>query len=135
MLTDYPEYNLKYENDEIRTKWKKIVDIKEQVAKKLEEARAEKVIGHSLNAKVILYAENDEYDFLMKNSELLKTVFIISELNIEKNERANETKLGIKVENAPGEKCERCWMYKEDVGKDKEYPTICHRCAEVMRKI
>ena len=56
MLTNYPEPNPQYENDDIRTKWSKIVDIKEIVSKKLEEARAEKIIGHSLNAKVILYA-------------------------------------------------------------------------------
>ena len=135
MLTNYPELNPKYENDELREKWKQIVEVKELVAKKLEAARAEKVIGHSLNAKVTLYAENDLYDFLKENKELLKTVFIISALEIEKNERANEIKLGIKVEVAPGEKCERCWMYSEEVGKDKENPTLCHRCSEVMKKL
>ena len=109
--------------------------IKELVAKKLEEARALKTIGHSLNAKVTLYAEKDLYEFLKENKDLLKTVFIISSLEIEENERANEVKLGIKVEVASGEKCERCWMYSEEVGKDEEHPTLCHRCADVMKKL
>ena len=44
-------------------------------------------------------------------------------------------KLGIKVEVAPGEKCERCWMYSEEVGCDEKHPTLCHRCADVMKKL
>ena len=135
MLTNYPNYNEQYENEEIRTKWEKIVKIKEIVAKKLEEARAEKVIGHSLNAKVIIYAEAEDYNFIKENLQLLQSVFIISSLEVQKNERADEEKLGVKVEVAPGEKCERCWMYSETVGEDHDQPTLCHRCAEVMKKL
>ena len=135
MLTNYPEENSKYDNEELRAKWEKIVNIKELVAKKLEEARAEKLIGHSLNAKVTLYAEEELYKFIQENKKLLQTVFIISALEVEKNERTNEDKLGIKVEVASGEKCERCWMYSETVGHDHNHPTLCNRCVDVMKKI
>ena len=40
---------------------------------------------------------------------------------------------GVKVEQAEGEKCERCWMFSNTVGEDKENPTICHRCSEVLK--
>ena len=93
MLSYYPEINEKYNNKELEEKWNKIIKIKELVSKKLEEARSEKVIGHSLNAKVTLYAEKDEYEFLLENKELLMTVFIVSGLEIEKNERKNEEKV------------------------------------------
>ena len=134
MLTDYPIVNEEYENAELRAKWEKIVNIKEIVSKKLEEARAEKVIGHSLNAKVTLYAEGDLYNFIKDNSKLLQSVFITSGVEVEENQRTNEEKLGVKVEQAEGEKCERCWMYSTTVGEDKENPTICHRCSEVLKK-
>ncbi len=133
MLTTYPEVNLQYENEELRAKWEKIVKIKEIVSKKLEEARAEKIIGHSLNAKVTLFAEGDLYKFIKENKELLQTVFIISNLEVEENQRSNEEKLGVKIEQAEGEKCERCWMYSTTVGEDKENPTICHRCSEALK--
>ena len=133
MLTSYPLENTKYDNEEIREKWEKIVHIKEIVSKKLEEARAAKVIGHSLNAKVILYAEGDLYKFMKENLELLKTVFIVSGLEAQENQRANEEKLGVKIEQAEGKKCERCWMYSETVGEDKENPTICHKCSEALK--
>ena len=56
------------------------------------------------------------------------TVFIVSGLEIVKG--ASD----IKVEVAEGEKCERCWMYSTTVGEDKENPTICHRCSQVIKE-
>ena len=133
MLTDYPEPNDMYDNQELTDKWNKILKVKDIVAKELENARAEKKIGSSLNAKVTIYAEKEQYKFLKENEELLKTVFIISAIDIEENARKDEIKLGVKVQQAPGEKCERCWMYSETVGQDKENPTICHRCSEALK--
>jgi isoleucyl-tRNA synthetase len=127
MLTYYPEVNSEYENKELEAKWERIIKIKENVAKKLEEARAAKVIGHSLNAKVIISAEGSEYEFLKNNEELLMTVFIVSGLEVVQGAS------NIKVEVADGEKCERCWMYSTTVGEDKENPTICHRCSENLK--
>lgn len=127
MLTNYPEVNPKYENKELEEKWNKIIKLKEAVAKKLEEARAEKIIGHSLNAKVVISEEGEELKFLNDNKDQLMTVFIVSGLEIK--EGASE----IKVEVAEGEKCERCWMYSTTVGEDKENLGICHRCSEALK--
>lgn len=129
MLTDFPEVNEEYDNKEITEKWNKIIKLKDIVSKELENARAAKTIGHSLNAKVTIYAEGAQYEFIKENLELLKTIFIISDIEIMENARKDEVKLGVKVEQASGEKCERCWMYSETVGKNKEHPTICERCS------
>ena len=133
MLTNYPEPNAMYDNKELTEKWNKIIKLKDIVAKELENARAEKKIGNSLNAKITIYAEGEQYKFIKENLELLQTVFIVSALEVEENARKDEVKLGVKVEQAPGEKCERCWMYSETVGEDKEHPTICHRCSENLK--
>ena len=133
MLTDFPQVNEKYDNEELTEKWNRIIKLKDIVSKELENARAEKTIGHSLNAKVTIYAEGAQYEFIKQNLELLETVFIISAIDVKENERKDEVKLGVKVEGAPGEKCERCWMYSETVGEDKEHPTICHRCSENIK--
>ena len=127
MLTNWPDENPKYDNKEIEEKWERIVALKEEVAKKLEEARAEKIIGHSLNAKVILTAEGDEYNFLKSIEKELMAVFIVSALEIKEGTK------DIAIEVAKGEKCERCWMYSETVGQDKENPGICHRCSENLK--
>ena len=133
MLTDFPVIDEKYDNKEIAEKWERIIRLKDIVAKELENARTAKIIGHSLNAKVVIYAEQEQYEFIKQNLELLQTVFIVSCLEVKQNERKNEVKLGVKVEQAPGQKCERCWMYSETVGEDEENPTICHRCSENIK--
>ncbi len=131
MLSYYPEVNEKYENSELEEKWNKIIKVKEIVAKELEVARTEKIIGHSLNAKVIIYADGEEYKFLKENEELILPVLIVSALEIQNKKVDNE--IEVKVEVAPGEKCERCWMYSETVGEDKENPTICKRCSNALK--
>jgi len=40
----------------------------------------------------------------------------------------------IEVSKARGKKCERCWKYSEDVGKDSAHPTVCARCSRVLRE-
>ena len=136
MLNSWPEVNPEYTDDALDVKWEKIVMLKEEVSKKLELARADKVIGHSLNAKVILTADGNKYHFLEENKELLQEVFIVSGLELVKGtEKDSDSNFGIKVEikTADGEKCERCWMYSNTVGEDKENPTICHRCSESLK--
>ncbi len=130
MLTDYPKFKPEYENKELEERWNKIIELKEEVSKKLEEARMEKVIGHSLNAKVTLYTNDDKYEQLMKDADLLATVFIVSKVEVENNKREEDNEIGIKVEAADGEKCERCWMYSDTVGKDHTHPTLCKRCID-----
>ncbi len=134
MLTSWPNLNEEYNNKELVKKWNKIEKIKELVAKKLEIARTEKVIGHSLNAKVTLYAEGENYKFLKEVEEHLQPVLIVSQVFIEENARKDENeKIGVKVEMADGKKCERCWMYSTTVGEDKDNPTICHRCSDAIK--
>ena len=132
MLSNWPEVNEEYDNGELAEKWNHILELKELVAKELELARANKTIGHSLNAKVTLYANEKEYEFLKENQDLLTTVFIVSDLHVEQNARKDENKIGVKVEVAEGEKCERCWKYSTSVGKNSKYPTLCDKCSEVM---
>lgn len=126
MLAYYPEVNPKFENKELEAKWDRILKLKEETAKVLEEARAQKLIGQSLNAKVVFTANGDDYKFLKENEELLKLVFIVSGLEI------REGSYNIKVELADGQKCERCWKYSPTVGLSKLNPCVCADCAKVL---
>ncbi len=134
-ITENPEYI----NEELETKWNNIIKLRGEVNKVLEAARRDKVIGHSLNAVVRLYADNQEYiDFLKANEDKLEDVFIISKVEIagtkDDTYTASEEIKGlyIKADKAPGEKCERCWKYSEELGKSEEHPLLCPRCTEVL---
>lgn len=136
MLEDYPKYDEKLYNKKLDDKFKKIIEIKELVSKKLEEAREEKLIGQTLEAKVIISAnkENKLYQIIENNKNLIEDVLIVSELELKEDSSIEKEELSVNISRAEGEKCERCWKYTKDVGIDKENPTICKRCSEVLRK-
>ena len=97
--------------------------------KALEEARNKKLIGQSLQAKVVLKAQGALYDFLKGVEEVLSTVFITSQVVLEKKDSGA---LEAEVLVAEGDKCERCWTYSDTVGKAEEHPTLCKRCSSVL---
>lgn len=112
-------------------KWDKIHAIRDDVLVALEKKRNEKVIGKSLEAKVVLYTKDDLSDIL---SELDKA-FIVSQVEIGEGEgefSGNVEGLTITVEKATGEKCARCWTYSETVGKNEKHSDLCARCASVI---
>jgi len=142
LLADWPQVLEEYVDAELEKRWDNILEIRGEVSKALELARNNKVIGHSLNAKVEIYAEGETYKFLNEVRDFLQTVFIVSmvELNegikdgVEYTYTSEENKeLAVVVSVAPGEKCERCWVYSETVGKDSEHPTLCSRCVGVLK--
>lgn len=143
LLASWPEVE-DIKDDELEAKWDKMLEIRTEVSKALELARKEKIIGNSLNAKIYINAEGETYDFLESMRDYLETVFIVSQLELNKgNESINENYykseaiagLSVLVEQAPGEKCERCWIYSPTIGEDKEHETLCSRCANVVRQI
>ncbi len=120
--------------------WEKLIAVKSTVNKATEAARAEKMIGHSLEAAVKVYADKELLELLKNYEKELPYIFITSKATVHPISKAPETAVseeGIKVivEKAPGEKCERCWMFSEETGKDKNYPDVCPRCAEVLKKM
>lgn len=132
MLNYYPKVNPEYNDDALEMKWSKLLKVRDNVSKKLEEERAEKIIGTSLEAKVTLFAEGEQYDFLKGKEELLKEIFIVSGVEIQNNRRNEDTEvdIGVKVSKADGQKCERCWSYSVTVGLNKKYSTICEKCIK-----
>jgi len=119
---------------EFAEKWSKIMAVRDDVKKVLESARAEKVIGSSLEAAVVLHCSEEVYSFL--NSipmDELADLLIVSQVDLAKdNEGAKGLVdgLGVSVQRAAGNKCLRCWKYDPAVGDDG----LCPRCAKVLKK-
>ena len=143
LLTDWYKENDDYLNPEIENKWVEIIKVRKEANKSLEKARQgkDRIIGNSLDAKVMLHSTDAEIQkFLVENREKLELALIVSEVEIVENIDETFTKgeeatdLYIKVLHAEGEKCERCWKYSKELGKDPEHPTLCPRCASVLKK-
>ena len=116
-------------DEEFMEKWEKIDELRDIVNKALEEARGQKLIGKSLEVKVTLNCGRDWYEFAKSVENDLVSAFIVSAVDVEKSEFDG---VDVKVEVAPGEKCERCWTHSDTVGKCAEHPTLCARCAEIV---
>lgn len=117
-------------------KWDQIYAVTGDVQKALEVKRSEKMIGKSLDAKVTLYCDGALYDFLQPITKDLETIFICSQVAVEKGtgEFNGELEgLSITVTKAEGEKCERCWKFDASVGTVSDHPTLCTRCASALK--
>lgn len=134
-LNDMPEKSGMTYSDEFVAKWDYIYDLRVDAKKALELKRADKVIGSSLEADLVI-AASDDYDKLVNIKDILPAVFIVSKVDIENTAegeyKGETTGLGFTVKKASGRKCERCWIYSDTVGECDEHPTLCERCAHTV---
>ena len=137
-LSKWIEANPEYLNEELAKKWDKIARLRREVNKKLEAERQTGLIGHSLDARVLLNIANDEYSFIKDYTENeVSDLFIVSQVKFVNDNLAESEIEGISisVEKASGEKCERCWKYDEEVGHAHNHSDVCPRCASVLEKM
>lgn len=139
-LTDWPQAKPEHYNEEIATKWDKLLEIRSELTKILEVARQAKTIGHSLDAAITIYAEGEVYQSLKEMETRLAMLLIVSEAHLVEGlenapanaEKSPEMALAASVKASEYAKCERCWIHRESVGQNAEHETICERCASVI---
>jgi isoleucyl-tRNA synthetase len=120
---------------ELAARWAQIFEVREVVLRALEEARAAKQIGSSLEARVELKLKDPLYTTLSKYQGELRYVLIVSKVGVVKTDDAASPDIGVEVFRADGGKCDRCWNYSERVGEFHRYPTVCERCIEALAEI
>ena len=141
-LAGWPSVEVSTQDPELEAKWERVFKVREVVAKALEEARRGKTIGHSLGASVHLAASAEWFAELQKVPDLDK-IFIVSGVSLEPGEPREDGYLSleevpgiwVKVEQAGGGKCERCWVYSPTVGEDETHQTLCKRCLDVINQM
>jgi len=126
-------------DDDRARNWERLLAVREQVLKALEQARVAKAISGALEARVRLSANGDLAKLLEKYAASLPALFIVSQtdiLPIGAQAKAQELEtLSIEIQRADGGKCERCWNYSTHVGESAEYPTVCERCLAALAEI
>ncbi len=138
----------KWRNAELAESWETLRKLRTDVNKVLEQARIEKLIGSSLEAKALIHIPHkqlgdaikafnpaigngiDELRYLLLTSqvELLDSAEALQGLKY----TAQTEDWVIGVTNADGEKCDRCWNYSTHVGESAEHPLICERCVAAL---
>lgn len=136
MFNDMPEVSGETFEPANKERFAQLMAIRNDVKLALEQARAAKVIGSSLDAEVTLFCDDKEkYDKLNGETDELASLFIASKvkvLNSGEGEFKGETGISVTVKHAEGEKCARCWIYSDTVGQDPNHPTLCSRCAHIV---
>ena len=150
-------------DESLSARWEQIFKERSEVLKALEEARSRNIIGHSLDAKVLLHTMNGTMprigELLQQDEQRAEDILIVSQGAVVRDssdaavttamQRASEAQdvdgrflyqsqplnCMIEVAKASGRKCERCWKYSEDVGRDPAHPTVCARCARVLTEL
>ena len=121
-------------DEAFEAKWDRIMAIRDDVKKVLEQARADKVIGSALEAGLTLYCSKEVYDFLNAiPMDELADLFIVSHVELVEGEggvKGLVEGLGVSAAHAVGNKCLRCWKYDTSVGEDG----LCPRCAKVLKQ-
>ena len=108
----------------LEAKFDKFMELREGILKALEEARANKVIGKSFNARLTIYAPKNVIEELNSLNCNLAQILIVSQLEIKEDD-----KIHFEVKEAQGHTCSRCWMIVEDELIDG----LCPRCHEIVK--
>lgn len=129
-LAAFPTANKELIDLPLEQEWEAVWRIREAVNKKIEEKRVEKVIGHALDAKVVLTVSAEDYKVLTGLGDEMKDVFIVSQIEV-----LQGAELTIEVMKAEGVKCERCWQYATDVTTEGPFPNTCKRCRDTLTSL
>jgi isoleucyl-tRNA synthetase len=139
-LERFPEVPLEWLDDTLKREWDRLLEVRREVAKALELARGQKLIGSGLEASVRITSAPEDLPALLKAKQaVLQTLFIVSRVEVGRGaagavhyESQEIPGLVIDVDRAPGDKCERCWMRRPAVGQSAAHPTLCDRCVAVV---
>ena len=151
-LRQLPDVPKQWADEALAEKWKRVQEVRQVVTGALERKRNEKVIGSSLQAKPIVYIVHDDAQILATVD--FAEICITSDIKVEDFASFSSVSsklepgrpptnaftvsgiidVGVIVETAPGEKCERCWRVLPEVGQQPAHKTLCKRCADAVSR-
>jgi isoleucyl-tRNA synthetase len=144
-LSEFPKDDGRLIDQQLVTRWQRLIKVRDAVNVDLERLRQQKVIGTSLAAKVKIRTVGSLADLLERYRSELPTLFIASQAEVTRDEGLRPPANGdatvvhehdsfahIEVGRADGVKCERCWRYVPRVSSDPAHPGICERCEEAL---
>ncbi len=127
-LAGWPDLPRAWQQPELAESWQKLAKLRTTVTVALEKERVQKVIGSSLEAKVILTGQRFPPEILQYQADL-RYLFIVSQVELMPAEHTDVT---ITISKADGHKCPRCWNYSTHIGESSRHPEVCERCDEAL---
>jgi isoleucyl-tRNA synthetase len=122
-LQEFPQSQDRY--DKANAQVAELLRLRGVIAQAIERARQEKLIGNTLEARVVLHSDSDVTEKIAQ--EELEEFFIVSDLTIHQGKEASAS-----VTKTPYAKCARCWRHRSTVGASAAHPDLCDRCENVV---
>lgn len=130
-LGEFPKEDRTWISEDERRDARNLIEIREVVLKEIEKAREAKHLGNSLEARAVLKATGLQADLLRRHAAGLREMFIVSDVAIEPGDAGA---LSVRIERAPGAKCDRCWNFSPGLGLRPASPALCPRCAAAVER-
>ena len=132
---DYPTYEER-DDSKLFEEYEKVIDLRRDVLKALEEARNNKIIGSAQEAIVYLDANKEHQELVNEfTKEELSTLFVTSEVEFGVNEDSKDYEVSkVAVRHHEGQKCSRCWNYSKLALIQDDGDYLCPRCQKVIHK-
>lgn len=138
MFSSMPKVNPAYNDDALSSKWDKLIAVRNDVNRAMEPVRNAKIIGKSLDAEVVVYADGEIKELLDLMSAELAELFITSKATVSDESAPADAFVGeivkVSVEASKHEKCGRCWVHSETVGTIEGFDGICADCVRKLTK-
>ena len=149
LLNQMPMPSEKYAfSKENEAKWDKLLRLRLDINKALENARSSNIIGKPLDADVTVYDVDSSLTFLSEfcsgsegsSNNAISELFIVSSLSIisgkgEGMAGREFSGISIDVKRSDAPKCARCWAHRREVGAAADHPMLCPRCVEAVRSL
>jgi len=136
LLADFPSVDPALRDPALAAEWETLLAVRSAVTKTLEGLRSAGVIGHSLEADVQLAATDPVAGVLASHRASLAEIFIVSRVTLVPEGTLEGPALppgvAVAAKRVEGEKCPRCWNYRNDAGRDARAPALCGRCVDIL---
>ena len=141
-LEQFPAIPAGWRDDQLAETWDTIRTLRLAVTGAIEIARANKLIGSSLEAAPRIYLSNPEHLKALEGIDFAE-VCITSDISVEFGTPIPETAfrlpeaadVGVVVERAKGVKCARSWRYFDPATASPDFPDVTPRDAEALREL
>ena len=127
-LTTFKDLELDFDVEKIKTDMEELFKVRKDVFKALENARAQGLIGKSLEAHVVLHVSDAQKEIMDRVLSNAAQWFIVSKVTFTTDELEQFEVCQVQVEKATGHVCPRCWNYTESDNEDG----LCDRCNHVL---
>ena len=129
-LQDFPVPNPGFASSVATDKIDALLNLRGQIQQEIEKARQEKLIGSNLEGRVeVTLAKGHPVMSIGEDHDTLSEFLIVSDLAMNEGDGEETTVVVTRTEHG---KCERCWRFLPEVGKNEGHPTLCGRCDSVV---